>query len=45
MQVYTYKMGGKDLKQASPPAYKYGILTIKRYNYNIAFTVSSIPFS
>lgn len=42
MQVYTYKMGGKDLKQASPPAYKYGIL-IKRYN--IAFTVSSIPFS
>lgn len=43
MQVYTYKTGGKDLKQASPLAYKYGILTIKRYN--IAFTVSSIPFS
>lgn len=43
MQVYTYKTGGKDLKQTSPPAYKYGILTIKRYN--MAFTVSSIPFS
>lgn len=43
MQVYTYKTEGKDLKQASPTAYKYGILTIKRYN--MAFTVSSIPFS
>lgn len=43
MQVYIYKTGGKDLKQASPPTYKYGILTIKRHN--MAFTVSSIPFS